>query len=112
MTNRQIFTAAWSIARNAASQFGGSPRQFFAEALRMAYANVRRAAKLAELRTSLNVAASRAYTRGASSAQIGLIMHLADTNNDFNILSGGLLTKSEASNIIDMMKRDAARRAA
>jgi len=77
----------------------------------MAYAAAARVEKLADLRASLNVAARRAYTNGATSAQIGLIMHLADQNDDFDILSGGSLTKREASMIIDAMKRDAARAA-
>lgn len=104
MTNSKIFIAAWNTARAAAARFGGSARSFFTEALRMTYAAARRAAKLADLHASLNVAAMRAYKFGATPAQIGLIVHLADVNNEFSIISSGTLTKREASSIIDEMK--------
>lgn len=56
------------------------------------------------LRAALNVAAMAAQQYGATQAQINYIVSLAVAQNDFNILSGGRLTKSEASRIIDAMK--------
>jgi hypothetical protein len=64
------------------------------------------------LRSSLNCAARTAYTNGATEKQVNFIVALAVKLNDFNILSGGRLTKFEASQIIDTMKRDADRLAA
>lgn len=58
------------------------------------------------LRTELRVAARSAMQFGASEAQINFIVALAVKNNDFNVLGGsGRLTKREASNIIDVMKK-------
>lgn len=66
---------------------------------------VRKAANPAEdLRSQLNVASRAAYLEGATAAQVNFIVALAVKNNDFNILSGGRLTKGEASRIIDNMK--------
>lgn len=56
-----------------------------------------------ELRTSLKVAASTAQEFGATGRQIDMIVALARGANDFNILSGGRLTKGDASRIIDDM---------
>lgn len=56
-----------------------------------------------ELRTDLNVAARAAYTNGATTAQIDMIVALARGADDFNVLSGSHLTKREASRIIDQM---------
>ncbi|MGM1023218.1 MAG: hypothetical protein ACQEXV_22530 [Bacillota bacterium] len=39
-----IMTAAWVIARKSAVKFGGSPKQYFAEALRLAWSNLKAAA--------------------------------------------------------------------
>ncbi|ECM8230931.1 hypothetical protein YG56_20960 [Salmonella enterica subsp. enterica serovar Kentucky] len=39
MTKSEMFTAAWIIARNAANRFGGSSKSYFAEALKMMFAN-------------------------------------------------------------------------
>jgi hypothetical protein len=48
ITKSKIFSAAWAVAKQGAAKFGGSARQYFAEALRMAYAAVAaRAAKAA-----------------------------------------------------------------
>lgn len=38
MTKSQIFKNAWAIAKQGASKFGGSSKEYFAEALKMAYA--------------------------------------------------------------------------
>lgn len=38
MNKSTIFSNAWTISRNAAAQFGGSVKSYFAEALKMAYA--------------------------------------------------------------------------
>lgn len=56
-----------------------------------------------DLRASLNSAARAAYLDGATDKQINLIVRLAVQKNDFNVFSGGRLTKSEASRIIDHM---------
>lgn len=40
-TRHNIMTRAWQIASEAAARFGGSSRAFFAEALRMAWAEAR-----------------------------------------------------------------------
>jgi len=56
-----------------------------------------------ELRTSLKVAAGAAYLDGATDRQIDMIVALARGSNNFNVLSGGRLTKGEASRIIDDM---------
>lgn len=58
-----------------------------------------------DLLADLRCAASAAYTYGATDAQISLIMKLAIQNNDFFRLSGGRLTKADASNIIDSFKK-------
>lgn len=58
------------------------------------------------LRSELRTAARSAMRFGASEAQINFIVSLAVKNNDFNVLGGaGRLTKREASNIIDVMKK-------
>lgn len=57
-----------------------------------------------DLRTELNVASRAAMQYGATTAQINYIVSLAIKNNDFRVLSGGRLTKAEASHIIDIMK--------
>lgn len=56
------------------------------------------------LRAALVSASVAAGQFGASDAQIDYIVRLATEQNDFNILSGGRLTKAEASRIIDNMK--------
>lgn len=38
----KIFTAAWTVARQGATKFGGSARAYFAEALRQAWAFIRK----------------------------------------------------------------------
>ena len=58
-----------------------------------------------DLRTALKVASRAAMEYGATQAQINFIVSLAIKNNDFNVLSGGRLTKGEASRIIDEMKK-------
>lgn len=40
-TRSEIMKAAWSIARMAASKFGGKAKMYFAESLRMAWAKVK-----------------------------------------------------------------------
>lgn len=60
--------------------------------------------KAAELRSELTVAARTAQQFGATPAQINYIVALATARNDFNVLSGGRLTKTDASRIIDSMK--------
>lgn len=37
MTKSQIFTTAWVIAKQGAAKFGGSSKEYFAEALKLAY---------------------------------------------------------------------------
>ncbi len=37
MTKSQIFKNAWAIAKHGANKFGGSSKEYFAEALKMAY---------------------------------------------------------------------------
>ncbi|EBG8067310.1 hypothetical protein CQK57_03445 [Salmonella enterica] len=37
MNKSTLFTNAWTIARNAANQFGGSVKSYFAESLKLAY---------------------------------------------------------------------------
>lgn len=58
-----------------------------------------------ELRSELRVAAQAAQEFGATQAQIDFIVSLAVKANDFNVFSGGRLSKVEASRIIDNMKR-------
>lgn len=58
----------------------------------------------AELRAQLHVAARQAQQFGATEKQINFIVALAIRKGDFNVLSGGLLTKAEASRIIDDMQ--------
>jgi hypothetical protein len=41
MNTREIMTAAWTIARDAAKTFGGRPAQYIAEALRQSWAAAR-----------------------------------------------------------------------
>ncbi|WP_312738310.1 hypothetical protein [Atlantibacter hermannii] len=38
MSKSTLFITAWSIARNAAAMFGGSVKSYFAESLKLAYA--------------------------------------------------------------------------
>lgn len=38
---KNIMTAAWAIARQGAAQFGGSAKEYFAAALKQAWANVK-----------------------------------------------------------------------
>lgn len=57
-----------------------------------------------ELRSELRVAAQAAQQFGATPAQIDHIVALATKNGKFNVLSGGRLSKTEASRIIDVMK--------
>lgn len=57
-----------------------------------------------ELRSQLRVASQAAQQFGATASQIDFIVALAIKNNDFNVLSGGRLSKTEASRIIDQMK--------
>lgn len=61
-----------------------------------------------DLRASLVTASIAAGQYGASEAQINYIVALAEKTGDFSPVDGRL-TKSEASNIIDQMKREAAR---
>lgn len=58
------------------------------------------------LRSDLRVAAQACQQFGATTSQIDYIVSLATKNNDFNVLSGGRLTKVEASRIIDVMKNN------
>lgn len=37
MTKSEIFTAAWELAKQGAAKFGGSSKEYFAEALKIAY---------------------------------------------------------------------------
>lgn len=37
MTKSEIFTTAWELAKQGASKFGGSSKEYFAEALKIAY---------------------------------------------------------------------------
>lgn len=57
-----------------------------------------------ELRSELRVAAQAAQQFGATPAQIDYIVALATKNGNFNVFSGGRLSKTEASRIIDVMK--------
>ncbi|WP_158694739.1 hypothetical protein [Staphylococcus chromogenes] len=41
MTNSQIFKNAWAIARNGQKLFGGKVKEYFAEALRIVYAQMK-----------------------------------------------------------------------
>jgi len=53
MDKSKIFTAAWAVARKGAVKFGGKAREYFSEALKMAYAHLRNlAAKAAPVATS------------------------------------------------------------
>lgn len=66
---------------------------------------VRKSANKADtLRAQLEVAARAAYHDGATASQINYIVSLASKKGDYNILSGGRLTRHEASRIIDVMK--------
>ncbi|ECC3255692.1 hypothetical protein YD04_002149 [Salmonella enterica subsp. enterica] len=40
MNKSTIFSNAWNIARNAAAQFGGSVKSYFAESLKLAYTHI------------------------------------------------------------------------
>lgn len=64
--------------------------------------------KIANLRAELVSASVAAGQYGATEAQINYIVALSEKSGDFNILSGGRLTKQEASRIIDQMKREGA----
>jgi hypothetical protein len=57
-----------------------------------------------ELRSELRVAARTAQQFGATEAQINYIVSLATKTGNFNVLSGGRLTKADASHIINAMK--------
>jgi ferritin len=57
-----------------------------------------------DLRAELNVASRAAMQYGATPSQINYIVSLATKNNDFRVMSGGCLSKTEASRIIDVMK--------
>lgn len=57
-----------------------------------------------DLRARLNSASRAAYLDGATDKQIDLIVKLAIEADDYNVLSGGRLTKRDASRIIDAMK--------
>ncbi|MGM0122751.1 hypothetical protein IGI37_000117 [Enterococcus sp. AZ194] len=37
MTKKEIFKTAWIIAKHGATKFGGSPKEYFSESLKMAY---------------------------------------------------------------------------
>lgn len=53
-TNHTLFVTAWMISRFASHHFGGSPREYFAEALRMAYNKVNFSEYVKEIRTHYN----------------------------------------------------------
>lgn len=57
-----------------------------------------------DLRAQLAVAARSAQQFGATDAQINFIVSLATKADRFDVLSGGRLTKADASRIIDSMK--------
>lgn len=59
----------------------------------------------AELREQLTVAARSQMQHGATPAQIDRIVELAEQAGDFDVLSGGKLTRAEASRIIREMER-------
>lgn len=54
-----VMTVAWTIARHGAKVFGGSAREYFAEALKQAWANV----KAAKARVTFEMAADTRKTR-------------------------------------------------
>lgn len=60
------------------------------------------------LRSELNVASRAVQQFGATPAQIDMIVALAQGANDYNVLSGGALTKAEASRIIEQFKAEGA----
>ena len=55
-TKSEIFRTAWAVARSGAKQFGGSPRDYFVEALRMTYAHLREQAANAHKPAALTTA--------------------------------------------------------
>lgn len=101
----------WSIMTEAektlSNKFGGIVSDYRAaienDPIKAAAVEVVDIDRAEELRSSLNVAARSAQQYGATESQIDFIVTLAIKNNDYNVLSGGRLTKADASHIIDVM---------
>ncbi|RUM99016.1 hypothetical protein EET67_05085 [Pseudaminobacter arsenicus] len=111
---RTIEGGTWT-AEDFAAQTFGEKREWYRDDYEFSHTNFRTAplwaqvekpeAKTAEsLRAELNVAARTAQQFGATQQQIDYIVSMAVAQNDFNILSGGRLTKAEASRIIEEME--------
>lgn len=49
MTKSNLFKNAWAIAKHGANKFGGSSKEYFAQALKMAYAGIQLAAAKVEI---------------------------------------------------------------
>lgn len=111
MTKAEVLKEIFRDVRNSLSTWDKSEesiysfyRWFVEDAAYQGRLGVKDADPAADLRDMLQVAATASYTDGATSKQIDYIIALARKNGDFNVFSGGRLTKAEASHIIDAMR--------
>lgn len=56
-----VMKAAWTIARIGANTFGGSPKEYFVEALKQAWRNIKAAARRAEFRLAADTRRFRTW---------------------------------------------------
>jgi|GEM_PF-4841708 len=111
MTKTEALKAVFGDVRESLASWNGDDesiysfyRWFVQDAAAAGKLNVKVASPAEDLRGALSSASRAAQQFGATKAQIDFIVSLAIKNNDFNVLSGGRLTKTDASHIIDAMK--------
>lgn len=91
MTKQEIFTAAWELAERGAIDFGGSKREYFAEALKIVYADIATAEKIKEneerqsLLAGILINAEKAKLKGANidMAKVVAFVRQARTNKAY-----------------------------
>lgn len=106
---------AWSTAKTAAYRFGGTARQYLAEALRMAWHEIKSAAARKDIVRLLDRAAERTGRSAATSKQTWYLAGLlADAGLDADWCGCGVLdssaslSKRGASDLIDLLLKQAA----
>lgn len=115
MNTSKIMKAAWIIARDGATKFGGSAKSYFAAALRMAWADASRR----RLVRVLDDAASNAGDFGATSKQTWFLAGrmISACEDEYSLNSSfdtfrPVLTKKQASAYIDQILSEKTRKAA
>lgn len=91
MTKSEIFTAAWELAERGATDFGGSKKEYFAEALKIVHADNAKMASVEEgqervaLLNSIHTNASKALENGANidMAKIHYFVRQARSNKEY-----------------------------